>query len=129
MNRDTLVAKLSEAISTPVSTPKARLCVATTTATVASMTTLVERGCVRRLAMERQENVPMETIIITATSAAIGIWETQLRRNTIRQSSTTPAVRVESRPRPPDFTLITDCPIIAQPAIPPIKDVQMFAMP
>lgn len=79
--------------------------------------------------MERQENVPMETIIITATSAAIGIWETQLRRNTIRQSSTTPAVRVESRPRPPDFTLITDCPIIAQPAIPPIKDVQMFAMP
>ena len=44
MNRDTLVAKLSEAISTPVSTPKARLCVATTTATVASMTTLVERG-------------------------------------------------------------------------------------
>lgn len=31
--------------------------------------------------------------------------------------------------RPPDFTLITDCPIIAQPAMPPIRPEAMLAMP
>src|SRR5699024_4567483 len=32
-------------------------------------------------------------------------------------------------PLPPDFTLITDCPIIAQPAIPPKKPVTILAIP
>ncbi|SAW21307.1 Uncharacterised protein [Klebsiella pneumoniae] len=123
------MAKFSEAISTPVSTPNARLSVATTTTTVASITTLVDSGWLRRLLMERQEKVPMETMIITATRAAMGIRDTQSRRNTTISSSTTPAVSVESRPRPPDLTLITDWPIIAQPAMPPIKEVQMLATP
>jgi hypothetical protein len=71
----------------------------------------------------------METMIITATSAAMGICFTHSPRNTTRISSTTPATRVDRRPRPPDFTLMTDWPIMAQPAMPPMKPVAMLATP
>ena len=40
-----------------------------------------------------------------------------------------PATRVDKRPRPPDFTLITLWPIMAQPAMPPTKPVAMLATP
>ena len=40
-----------------------------------------------------------------------------------------PAQKVDKRPRPPDFTLITDWPIMAQPAMPPMKPVAMLATP
>ena len=71
----------------------------------------------------------MLTMIITATRAAIGIWLTQRPRNTTITSSRTPAVSADRRPRPPDFTLMTDWPIMAQPAMPPIKPVAMLATP
>lgn len=71
----------------------------------------------------------METMIITATSAAMGIWPTQSLRNTTISNSTTPAISVDRRVRPPDFTLITDCPIIAQPAMPPNSPETILAMP
>ncbi len=71
----------------------------------------------------------MDTMIITATRAAMGIRPTQSLRNTTISSSATPATRVESRLRPPDLTLITDWPIIAQPAMPPSRPVAMFASP
>lgn len=71
----------------------------------------------------------MDTMIITATRAAMGIRPTQSLRNTTISSSATPAIRVESRLRPPDLTLITDWPIIAQPAMPPSRPVAMFARP
>ena len=64
-----------------------------------------------------------------ATSAAIGILPTQSPRNTIRISRKLPAHRQDNRPRPPDFTLMIDCPIIAQPAMPPRKPVTVLAMP
>ena len=38
-------------------------------------------------------------------------------------SRKTPALSVDSRPRPPDLILITDWPIIAQPAMPPQRIV------
>ena len=41
----------------------------------------------------------------------------------------TPAARVDSRVRPPDFTLIIDWPIMAQPAMPPRNPVATLAMP
>ncbi len=44
-------------------------------------------------------------------------------------SSTTPATKHDSRPRPPDFTLMIDWPIIAQPAMPPMKPVAVLASP
>jgi hypothetical protein len=54
---------------------------------------------------------------------------TQSPRNTTINSRKTPAMKVDSRPRPPDFTLITDWPIIAQPAMPPMKPVAKLATP
>lgn len=67
------------------------------------------------------------TVIITATNAAIGIWRTQAAPyTTIRR--TTPATRHDKRPRPPERTLITDCPIVAQPAMPPKQMEQLASM-
>ncbi len=64
-----------------------------------------------------------------ATSAGIGIWLTQGPCATQKTSSITPAKAQESRPRPPDFTLIMLWPIIAQPAMPPMKPVAVLARP
>ncbi len=115
--------------STPSSTPMARLWVITTPATVASMTMLDERGCVRRFPSEDQLNVPTETMIMMATSAGIGMMATRPPRTTIMTSRKTPAENDDSRPRPPDFTLMTDCPIMAQPAMPPMNPVAVLATP
>jgi hypothetical protein len=41
------------------------------------MTTLELLGCSRRLRIEAQLKVPMDTMIITATSAAMGMRATQ----------------------------------------------------
>ena len=97
--------------------------------TVAIMTKLVLLGCTRRFLNDAHENVPMDTMIITATSAGMGICFTHGPKTTSNTSRKTPAVNVESRPRPPDFTLMTDCPIIAQPAMPPKRPETMFATP
>jgi hypothetical protein len=71
----------------------------------------------------------METMIITATSAGIGICFTHGPSTTSSTRRNTPAVSAESRPRPPDFTLMTDWPIIAQPAMPPKRPETMLATP
>ena len=76
-----------------------------------------------------QSNVEIETMNITATSAPIGMSTSQSERTRMKTSRKPPAASVERRPRPPDFTLITDCPIIAQPAIPPKKPDTILAMP
>ena len=68
-------------------------------------------------------------MIITATRAAIGICRTQSLSTRMRKSRNTPANRDESRPRPPDLTLMTDWPIIAQPAMPPKKPATMLPTP
>ncbi len=80
----------------------------TTTTTVDTMTMEDERGWVRSVLIDDHENVPIETMIITATSAAIGIWLTRSPSTTMRKSRKTPAQKLDSRPRPPDFTLIID---------------------
>ena len=99
------------------------------TTTVASITIDELGGCWRSLRTESQLKVPMLTMIITATSAAIGIRLTQGPRNTTITSRNTPATSADRRPRPPDFTLITDWPIIAQPAMPPMNPVATLARP
>ena len=127
--RETLPAKNTPDSSTPTSTPMARSRVATTTATVASITTEEGSGLLRRARSERQEKVLSETMIITAVSAATG---TRLRRSCSSTSSTSrkaPATRVESRPRAPDETLMTDWPIMAQPPMPPNTAELMLASP
>ena len=71
----------------------------------------------------------METMTITATSAAIGIMTSHFAATRIKTSRKEPAANADSRPRPPDFTLITDWPIIAHPAMPPKSPAAMFAIP
>ena len=66
------------------------------------------RSIVRRFQGEKQTTSPNKT--------------TRIRRNI-------PAIKLESLPLPPDLILIIDCPIIAQPAIPPRNPVAVFAMP
>ncbi|MDT4834415.1 hypothetical protein FQZ97_680510 [compost metagenome] len=127
--RCTLDAKKTALSSTPARTPIARLCVATTTTTVVNMTKDELFGCMRRSLTERQLNVLIDTMIMTATSAAMGICFTHGPRNTTMMSSSTPAVSDDSRPRPPDFTLMTDWPIMAQPGMPPRNPATMFAIP
>src|SRR5690625_7766639 len=90
----------------------AKLWVKTTTTTVAIMTIFVDRGCFLRSLTELHEKVPIDTMIITATKAAMGICLSHSSKNTIKINKKTPAEKVDKRPRPPDFTLITDCPII-----------------
>src|SRR5690606_12204571 len=93
------------------------------------MTRLLDIGLVVNRVRDFQLNVLIETIIITATNAAIGITFSQSLIKTTKINKKTPALKVDSRPRPPDFTLIIDCPIIAQPAMPPINPLQILAMP
>ena len=125
----TLRAKKMPESSTPTRTPCARSWVATVTATVASMTMLELFGCTRRSASDLHEKVPIETMTITATSAAIGMVRTTSPSTRMRKSRKQPAKSVDRRPRPPDFTLMTDWPIMAQPAMPPNRPATMFAAP
>ena len=123
------MAKNNDANKTPTNTPRARLWLQTTTTTVAIMTVLVDNGFCLKSRIDFQLNVPIDTMIITATSAAIGIRSIHWSRNTTIISKKLPAIKVDKRPRPPDLILITDCPIIAQPAIPPKSPAPILAMP
>ncbi|MNN49554.1 hypothetical protein D3C81_1640840 [compost metagenome] len=66
---------------------------------------------------------------MTPTNAAIGICFTTLPRTKIKNNKNTPDIKVDNRERPPDLTLITVCPIIAQPAMPPKNPDTTFAIP
>src|SRR5690606_11649066 len=101
----------------------------TVTKTVASITTLDNLGCTTTARIDDQSNVSIDTITIMATSAATGICETHGFSATIKTSIKTPANKVERRPRPPYLTLLTVCPIMPQPAIPPNKLAAALAMP
>src|SRR5690606_9823149 len=113
------------------STPMARLWVTTTTATVMTMTLVSPSGMRRSVAgaMECQSNVLKDTSTITATSAAIGIWDTHGPKTMQRIMRKTPAAKVETRVRAPFRTLIMVWPIIAQQTNQPKKPVNMLAMP
>src|SRR3546814_20096734 len=78
--------------------------------------------------IETQLKVPIATMIITATSAAIGICATHAPAKTTISNKNTPAENADSRPRPPDFTLITDCRIIAQTAMHPTNHEAKLAI-
>ena len=114
---------------TPSMTPLDRSWVRTTVTVVATMTMEDCMGVERSRITEPQSKVPMETMIITATRAAMGICATQSCSTRIRNSRNRPAHRVDSRPRAPEVTLMIDWPIMAQPAMPPNRGDRMLAMP
>ena len=66
---------------------------------------------------------------ITPTSAAMGTASISGARNRMNNNSAIAAVMPESRPRPPDFTLMSDWPIIAHPPMPPKNPVTTLATP
>src|SRR5690554_4590946 len=100
---------MSKVVSnTSVNTPSDRLCVYASTVTVVIITILVDNENLRMSFTELQEKVPIDTIIITATSAAIGICLIQSLKNTTIINKKKPATKVDKRPRPPDLMLITD---------------------
>src|SRR6195952_1071883 len=127
--RATLKAKKTPLSTTPIATPTARLDVATVTPTVATMTALDTLGWVTRVRSDDQSKVSIDTMTMMATSAATGTCDTQGFSATIRISRSAPANKVESRPRPPYFTLLTVCPIIPQPAMPPNRLAARLARP
>ena len=71
------------------------------------MTTEDVGGWRRRLGIEFHEKVPIETMIITATSAGIGTRPTHGPSTASRNSRNAPATKVDRRRRPPEVTLIT----------------------
>src|SRR5699024_11354558 len=93
---------------TPTMTPRARLLVGTTTTTVMTMTRVSVQGSFLTVfgEMLRQSKVTIDTKIITATSAAMGIIPTMSPRATHKTIRNTPAKKVEIRVRAPDLTLI-----------------------
>ena len=75
---------------------------------MANITVEDDFGCSLKFTIEDQENVPIETIIIMAINAAIGIIATKSPKITTKISKNTPAAKVDKRPRPPDLTFIMD---------------------
>ncbi len=70
---DILATKKIALSRMPINTPIDRLCVTTTAMTVTTMTVESDKGTRVRLRSEDQSNVPIETMIMTPTSAGIGI--------------------------------------------------------
>ena len=123
---------MTMATMTPTTTPMARLWVATTTATVATMTRVSLLGIRRRVAGRTlcQSKVPTETMIMTATRAAIGMTADDVaeaddedEQEDAGQEGRDPGAGAGA------FTLIMVWPIMAQPPMPPKKPVTMLATP
>ncbi|MNI39389.1 hypothetical protein D3C73_935700 [compost metagenome] len=86
-------------------------------------------GVAGRFRTDFQSKVPTETMIITATRAAIGMRATQSWSTRIKNSRKRPAHRVDNRPRAPEVTLMIDWPIMAHPAMPPNRGDRILAIP
>src|SRR3546814_11988044 len=90
--------------NTPVSTPSDRSCVATTTTTVATVTTDEPGGWRRRFGIEFQLNVPIATIFIKAKSAGMGLMPPHGPRPVRRNSENAHATHVNRHMRPHENT-------------------------
>ncbi|MBE9055510.1 hypothetical protein IQ237_05580 [Sphaerospermopsis sp. LEGE 08334] len=66
-----------------VTTPNAKFRVKMVTSIVVNITAVSVRGMRERFLMDDQRNVPIDTMIMTATKAAIGICLTQSCKNKI----------------------------------------------
>src|SRR5699024_1229082 len=112
--REILATKMKVLKMTPITTPIAKLLVYKITATVTIITTDSDFGACFKIVNELQLNVVIATIIIIPTRTGMGISTTISPKTIIKNNKNAPATKVDKRPRPPDFTLITDRPINAQ---------------
>ena len=121
-------AKTRAAIMTPTKTATARssstVMVDTRTKIKASL-----RGIFRIILKLLQAKVPITTMNITPTNAAMGICSIMLAPNKTKVSKAIAATIPESLPLPPELTLMMDCPIIAHPPMPPKSPLRILAVP
>ena len=97
--------------------------------TTVTMTSMSALGMRLNILIDAHSKVPITTMNMTPTSAAMGIMPIQGPRKRMNASSSSAATMPERRLRPPEFTLMRDWPIMAQPPIPPKNPQVMFAMP
>ena len=121
-------ANTSAETITPTTTAIARS-VATVTADTSISTRASLRGTLPSTRKLLHSKVPMTTMNITPMSAARGICSISEYATRINSNKLRAAVIPESRPRPPEFTLIMLWPIMAQPPMPPKNPVAVLAMP
>ncbi|MNN22474.1 hypothetical protein D3C81_1358320 [compost metagenome] len=112
----------------PHSTAVARS-VKTVMRVTAKITKASLRGTLLSTRNEAQAKVCCDTTNITPTRAASGMRSISGDRNSTNSRIITPATPPERRPRPPELRLITVCPIIAQPPMPPNTPETMLAAP
>ena len=101
----------------------------TVMADTAISTTASVRGILCKILKLLQAKVPITTINITPTKAAIGICSIRGAPKSTKHNNAMAAVAPDKRPRPPELILIIDCPIIAQPPIPPKRPFKILAPP
>ena len=86
-------------------------------------------GILFRILKLLHANVPITTINITPTKAAIGTCSIKPEANKTKLKRVKAATIPDNLPLPPDLILIIDCPIMAQPPMPPNRPVTTFALP
>ena len=115
-------------IITPTTTAKAKSVAIVTADTV----TKISASLIGTLPIIRKldhSKVPITTINITPISAASGICSISAEPTRINSNKKTAALMPDSRPRPPELTLIMLWPSIAQPPMPPKSPVTVLATP
>ncbi len=120
-------AKASAAIITPINTARARLCTKIVTSVTVSITkTSIFGNLVNALKLAHSK-VPIDTINISPTSAAIGTCSIRLLPYITKISRVSDAIIPAIRVLAPFDTLIRLCPIIAHPPIPEKNPEVIFA--
>ena len=99
-----------------------------TTETITS-TTASDTGIFFMIRKLDQANVSITIINITPTKAAIGTCSIYLSANRMNVSKVIAIITPDKRPLPPALILITVCPIIPQPPVPPKIPLSMFPEP
>lgn len=93
------------------------------------MIIISEIGYLLRIFTLTHSNVPIDTMIISPVSAAIGSRSTKDAPNMINMRRPTEATIPERRARAPLEIFIRLCPIMAQPPIPEKNPDVIFAIP
>ncbi len=114
---------------TPSKTAIAKLWVIAVIKVTKIMTTTSELGIFLNVLKLAHSKVPIATININPTKAAIGNCSIKLLPNIINTKSITAAVIPDKRALAPEDVLIKLCPIIAQPPIPDKNPERIFAVP
>ena len=121
-------AKTSAETITPKNTATAKS-TKTVTAETKIKTKASDFGIFFRILKLDQAKVSITIINITPTNAAIGTISMYLSAKRIKVNSVNAIITPDKRPLPPALILITVCPIIPQPPVPPKRPEMIFPEP